>query len=210
MIDRVRAAVVSNLQCHFAFINFSMHASYQHHHQKFTSSSSTLSSRMNNDLIPIGLANLHGGGGRDECVESKNSRQRGSEHTRHGFGTSRMQHQQKHHTFPVSSVANGSGKEAMVLQKLQGALTAVRRERDQEFRYRNMAREKLRSAKEASWLIRNVVEEELSKLNKTTNEAQQATQKIQQMEGSIVDLKRKVRFVTIIINQTRLYLLSHI
>lgn len=83
--------------------------------------------------------------------------------------------------------------EALVLQKLQGALSAVRRERDQEFRNRNMAQEKLRSAQEASQSTRKSVQEEASKLDENNKKTQQAIQDIQKMDESIADLSRKVR-----------------
>jgi hypothetical protein len=154
---------------------------------------------MNDGLIQQGLlTNLHGGGGSEECTERNGSSQRSSHHIQKvrpqqaHIVASRLQHDQQRPVYPVS---NASGKEVMVLQKLQGALSAVRRERDQEFRHRNMALEKLRSAKEATSLTRNAVQEETVKLNKTTSASQQTIQEIQKMEGSIVNLKRKVRLL---------------
>lgn len=87
----------------------------------------------------------------------------------------------------------GGGQEAVVLQRLQGALSAIRRERDQEFRSRNMVKEKLRSAKDAAEKGRQAVHEEQTKLDKSTEESSDIQQKIQKLEGTINDLKRKVR-----------------
>jgi hypothetical protein len=144
------------------------------------------------------LTNRHDGGDGDEYAERNDTQLVSSQHSQHFqphracLGSSRRQHQQQQHRH-VYTDSNNSGKEAMVLQKLQGALIAVRRARDQEFRNRNMAKEKLRSAKEATRLTRNAVLEESAKLNKTTSESQEAIQAIHQMEGSIVKMKRKVR-----------------
>jgi hypothetical protein len=148
---------------------------------------------MNNQLTHSRLFASHhgavgrgGGGGRPTSARQLPTH---LSQQRPPLGASRQQQGHARST----STSGGVGKEAMVVQKLQGALSVIRRERDQEFRNRNMAQEKLRSAQEAEQAARKTVKEETAKLSDSTNKTRQAIQDIREMEGSIAELQRKVR-----------------
>ncbi|KAG7360940.1 hypothetical protein IV203_036039 [Nitzschia inconspicua] len=137
-----------------------------------------------------------GRGGNGRSVVSREERippkqQRQSQQAPTG-GASHQQNHQQHQL--RSSYTSGSGNETLFLQKLQGALSAVRRERDHEFRNRNMAREKCRSAQEAAQSTKKAVEQETAKLDENIKKTQQAIQDIQKMEGWIADLYKKYEF----------------
>ncbi|KAG7356938.1 hypothetical protein IV203_001626 [Nitzschia inconspicua] len=142
------------------------------------------------------FAGGRGGNGPGRSVVSREERippkqQRQSQQAPTGGASHQQNHQQQQLR---SSYTSGSGNETLFLQKLQGALSAVRRERDHEFRNRNMAREKCRSAQEAAQSTKKAVEQETAKLDENIKKTQQAIQDIQKMEGSIADLYKKYEF----------------
>jgi hypothetical protein len=86
-------------------------------------------------------------------------------------------------------------KEVLV-QKLQGALHAIRRDRDHEHRQRDMAVERLRSAKAAVESVVGSVGEEKTKLVKTRSDLQSCQQEVRELERETEVLKQKVRYVS--------------
>ena len=88
---------------------------------------------------------------------------------------------------PASTVKEG------IVQKLQGVLFAVRRDRDREHRNRDIAMEKLRSAKELYETDKSNFEAEKEKLAKTQEEAEKTQQEILEKEQIVAELKQKVR-----------------
>jgi len=95
----------------------------------------------------------------------------------------------------ISNITNvsGSGKEGIV-QKLQGVLFAVRRDRDREHRSRDIAMEKLRSAKGAFKAEQSNFKEENEKLAKTRDEAETTQKEILRKEATIQHLQQKYQF----------------
>ncbi len=79
-----------------------------------------------------------------------------------------------------------------IVEKLQGVLVAVRRDRDREHRSRDIAMEKLRSAKEAFEIDKSNLETEKEKLAKTQEEAERIQKEIKEKEESIRQLQEKV------------------
>ena len=88
---------------------------------------------------------------------------------------------------PASTVKEG------IVQKLQGVLFAVRRDRDREHRNRDIAMEKLRSAKELYETDKSNFEAEKEKLAKTQEEAEKTQQEILEKEKIVAELQQKVR-----------------
>ena len=80
-----------------------------------------------------------------------------------------------------------------IVQNIQGFLLQVRRDRDRNHRIRDIALEKLRSAKEIYETDKSNFEAEKLKLAKTHEEAEKALQEITQKEKIIEDLQQKVR-----------------
>jgi hypothetical protein len=93
---------------------------------------------------------------------------------------------------PPRQQQQGNGKDAIV-QKLQKALIAVRQERDQEHRNRDMVIEKLRSTKETLELTKAAVQAEKDKFSTTVKETDETKNEIDLVETSLQELKRKVR-----------------
>ena len=93
-----------------------------------------------------------------------------------------------------SNITNVSGscKEGIV-QKLQGVLFAVRRDRDHEHRSRDIAMEKLRSAKGDFEAEQSNFKAENEKLTKTRDEAETTQKEILRKEATIQHLQQKVR-----------------
>jgi predicted Holliday junction resolvase-like endonuclease len=92
-----------------------------------------------------------------------------------------------------SNISNtSSGKEGIV-QKLQGVLFAVRRDRDREYRSRDIAMEKLRSAKEVFQAETSNFGEQKEKLTKTQEEAEKTQKEILRKETTIQELQQRVR-----------------
>jgi hypothetical protein len=104
--------------------------------------------------------------------------------------------------------ASTGGKEGIV-QKLQEVLFAVRRDRDREHRSRDIAMEKLRSAKEVFQAEKSNFESEQEKLTKTRNEAERTQMEILQREESIRQLQQKVcRYCEVEIRDALLFLIG--
>ncbi len=80
-----------------------------------------------------------------------------------------------------------------IVQKLQGVLFAVRRDRDREHRSRDIAMEKLRSAKEIYETDKSNFEAEKEKLAKTQEEAEKTQHEILKKEKTVGELQQKVR-----------------
>ncbi len=87
---------------------------------------------------------------------------------------------------------NTAEKEGIV-EKLQGVLVAVRRDRDREHRSRDIAMEKLRSTKEIYEAEKSNFEAEKEKLSKTQDETERTQEEILQIEETIQHLEQKVR-----------------
>ena len=113
---------------------------------------------------------------------------RPQEYTFNGGARHRHQPQASHEASTVPADA----KEVLV-QKLQGALHAIRRDRDQEHRQRDMAVERLRSVKAAMESVIDSVGEEKAKLAKTRSESQDRQQEVRKLEKEIEVLQQKVR-----------------
>jgi chromosome segregation ATPase len=92
------------------------------------------------------------------------------------------------------STVPADAKEVLV-QKLQGALHAIRRDRDQEHRQRDMAVERLRSVTEAMESVIESVREEKAKLAKTSSDSQGCQREVRELESEIEVLQQKVRDV---------------
>lgn len=86
-----------------------------------------------------------------------------------------------------------SGGNEIIVQKLQGVLFAVRRDRDREHRSRDIALEKLRTAKEVFQKEKSSHDVEKEKLTKTRDEAERTQKEISRKEETIQQLQQKVR-----------------
>ena len=86
---------------------------------------------------------------------------------------------------------NTAEKEGIV-EKLQGVLVAIRRDRDREHRSRDIAMEKLRSTKEVYEAEKSNFEAEKEKLSKTQDETDRTQEEILQIEETIQHLEQKV------------------
>jgi hypothetical protein len=92
-----------------------------------------------------------------------------------------------------STISNASGGKEGIVQKLQGVLFAVRRDRDREHRSRDIAMEKLRSAKEVFEAETLNFGEQKKKLTKTREAAEKTQKEILRKEATIQELQQKVR-----------------
>lgn len=90
------------------------------------------------------------------------------------------------------AVPPDDAKEFLV-QKLQDALHAIRRDRDQEHRQRDMGLERLRSVNEAKESTRDSLGEEKAKYEKTCAESKDRQQNVHALHEEIEVLKHKVR-----------------
>ena len=91
-----------------------------------------------------------------------------------------------------ASAPMADAKEVLV-QKLQGALHAIRLDRDQEHRQRDMALERLRSVKAAMDSARDSLDEEKARYVKTCAESQDRQEEVHALQEEIEVLKQKVR-----------------
>ena len=107
-------------------------------------------------------------------------------------GTVSKQHDEIGIDNGVNSINAGSGKESIV-QKLQGVLFTVRRDRDREHRSLDITMEKLRSAREVFQTEKRNFKEEEEKLKQTQEDSEKTQQEILQKQAAIENLQQKVR-----------------
>ena len=86
---------------------------------------------------------------------------------------------------------SGSGKEGIV-QRLQRALVDVRRDRDHEHRLCEIAREKLRAAKQAFREEQSSFEEDKKKVIESQTELTKTEEEIVRIQARIQELQQKV------------------
>lgn len=108
------------------------------------------------------------------------------------------QHQRQRQRQHVTGGGNDSSSDLSsenegIVQKLQGVIAAVRGDRNREHRSRDIAIEKLRSAKEAFQADKATLQADKNKYDATQNESENTQKEIIIVEVSIQQLQQKVR-----------------
>jgi histone deacetylase complex regulatory component SIN3 len=104
-----------------------------------------------------------------------------------------QQNQQRRHIAAAGNSNAPSGGNEGIVQKLQGVIAAIRGDRNREHRNRDIAMEKLRSAKEAFHQDKATLQADKDKYIATQNVSENTQKEILIIEKSIQELQQKVR-----------------